>query len=130
MAENPLRSVADTVRRAGLEIDRIGKGVLKVGGTNIFKQACFGVSVRVETENVFLVEMELTLDDDDMAEDTAAVLEDLRSQVEEFIEEPYELSSVTLDPLWEHWRCTISQRTKDVDEAATLVQDMLEWEIR
>ena len=129
MLENPLRLIAAAARRAGLETDRIKDGILKIGGTNCFKEATFSVSVSVEVDGVFVVELELTLDDYE-DEDTAAVLEGLRSHVEEFIEEPYELSPVTLDPLWEHWCCTISQRTRDVDEAVTLVQDMLEWELR
>lgn len=128
MKDNPIRGISTALRDSGIGIYRIEEGtILKAGGHNQDGQAWYGVSVRIDRDEAFIVELELTLDHH-LAASAAEAEADLRNHFEEVTDEPYDLSPATIDPVWGHWRCTVSRRCHSIDEAVELVRDMLEWE--
>ena len=128
MAENPLKTVSRALSRSGIGTYRIiDDALLKAGGPNRDRQAWSGIAIRLDQGDAYVVELELTLDRH-LAADAVEAERDLRNHFEEASDETYDLSPATIDPVWGHWRCSVSQRCHGIDEAVEQVRDMLEWE--
>ena len=127
MIANPIKDVSAALGRSGIGTYRIDEdNRLKAGGLNHERQAWSGIAIRLDQGEAYVVELELTLDRH-LAETAPDAEADLRRHFEEATSEPFEISAATVDPLWGHWRCTVSRRCHGVDEAVALVWAMLQW---
>ena len=128
MKDNPILGITAALRDAGIGVYRIEDGaVVKTGGHNRDSQAWSGISIRLDHDEAFIVELELTLNGH-LAESAEEAELDLRVHFEARTGEVFELSGAALDPVWGHWCCSVSQRCHGTDEAVRLVDRMLGWE--
>ncbi|MFH1531369.1 MAG: hypothetical protein ABIK09_11640 [Pseudomonadota bacterium] len=127
MTGSPLATISAALRHSGIGTYRIeDEKLLKTGGPNRDSQAWSGIAIRLDRGEAYVVELELTLDRHN-AETAEEAQNDLRRHFEEATTEPFEISDASVDPIWGHWRCTVSRRCHCVDETVALVWAMLQW---
>ena len=128
MTDHPIHQISLALKDSGIGIYRVeDEAIVKTGGRNLDAQAWYGISVRLDNDEAFVVELELTLERH-LAESVREAEADLRGQFEAITDEAFLISTATLDPVWGYWCCTVSRRCHSTDEAIGIVREMLGWE--